>query len=188
MLKSPPKNMMPRWWLACDYEPLAKSADGLAYQLRGKGVKVMTEDEIITNGKVAGSGKTSDAAQKWADTMTSKYDELSVAEPVFGELRNVMDLCVISALIAKEDLLGKANLSLPTLTGSDSKLEPAKWNAPTSVSTQCSVTHKGREFIITASGGVEINSWAIADKTVESSTVSEIRQKAAPKSEGSFYW
>ena len=98
MIKSQPKNMMPRWWMACDYEPMAKSADGLAWQLRGKGVKVMTEDEVIAQGKVAGTGKTSDAAQKWADNMTDKYDELSVAEPVFGELRNVMDLCVISAL------------------------------------------------------------------------------------------
>ena len=35
MIKSQPKNMMPRWWMACDYEPMAKSADGLAWQLRG---------------------------------------------------------------------------------------------------------------------------------------------------------
>lgn len=189
MLRSPPKNMMPRWWMACDYEPLAKSTDGLAWQLRGKGVKVLTEDEIITNGKVTGSGKTSGAAQSWADKMTSKYDELSISEPVFGELRNVMDLCVISALIAKEDLLGKANLQLPTLTGTESKLglEPW-WNAPSTVSTQCSVTHKGREFIITASGGVEINSWAIADKTVVSDTVAASREKAASKGSASLYW
>ena len=188
MLKSAPKNMMPRWWMACDYEPMAKSEDGLAWQLRGKGVKVMTEDDVITKGKVAGTGKTSDAAQKWADNMSAKYDDLSVAEPVFGELRNVMDLCVISALIAKENLLAKANLELPTLLGSESKLQPSEWTAPTQVATQCSVTHKGRNFIITASGGVEINSWAIADKTEEVAAVGETRQKAAAKSAGSLYW
>ena len=92
--------------------------------------------------RLTGTGKTSDAAQKWADNMTAKYDELSVAEPVFGELRNVMDLCVISALIAKENLLAKANLELPTLIGRESKLQPSEWNAPTQVATQCSVTHK----------------------------------------------
>ncbi|MFN0016812.1 MAG: DUF1598 domain-containing protein [Pirellulaceae bacterium] len=188
MLKAAPKNMMPRWWMACDYEPMAKSADGLAWQLRGKGVKVMTEDEVAINGKVAGTGKTSDAAQKWADNMTAKYDELSVAEPVFGELRNVMDLCVISALIAKENLLAKANLEIPTLLGSDQKLQPHEWNAPTQVSTQCSVTHKARNYIITASGGVDINSWAIADKTQEVPAVGETRQKAAAKNAGSLYW
>jgi Protein of unknown function (DUF1598) len=188
MLKSAPKNLMPRWWMACDYEPMAKSADGLAWQLRGKGVKVMTEDSFIAQGKFTASGKTSDAAQKWADTMTAKYDELCVAEPAFGELRNVMDLCVISALIAKENLLAKANLQLPTLMGNESQVQPTEWPAPTQVSTQCSVTHKGRDHIITASGGVEINSWAVADKTQEVPALGETRQKAAPKSTGSLYW
>src|SRR6185436_3405673 len=141
MIKSQPKNVMPRWWMACDYEPMAKSADGLAWQLRGKGVKVMTEDEVIAQGKVAGTGKTSDAAQKWADNMTDKYDELSVAEPVFGELRNAMDLCIISALIAKENLLAKANLKIPTLMGGDSQPTEWNWNAPTQVDTQCSIVH-----------------------------------------------
>jgi DNA-binding protein len=188
MLKAAPKNMMPRWWMACDYEPLAKSADGLAWQLRGRGVKVMTEDEVVANGKVAGTGKTSDAAQKWADTMTAKYDDLSVAEPVFGEVRNVMDLCVISALIAKEKLLAKSHLEVPTLLGTNSKVEPNVWNAPQFVSTECSVTHKSRNYIITASGGVDINSWAIADKTQEVAAVGETRQKAAPKNAGSLYW
>ena len=188
MIKSQPKNMMPRWWMACDYEPMAKSADGLAWQLRGKGVKVMTEDELIVKGKVIGAGKTSDAAQKWADNMTAKYDELSVAEPIFGELRNVMDLCVISALIAKENLLAKANLEIPTLLGSGSKIQPNEWNAPTQVATQCSVVHRGDKYFITASGGVEINSWAIADKTQEVPAVGETRQKAAAKSAGSLYW
>ncbi len=188
MIKSQPKNMMPRWWMACDYEPMAKSADGLAWQLRGKGVKVMTEDEVIAAGKVAGTGKTSDAAQKWADNMTAKYDELSVAEPIFGELRNVMDLCVISALIAKENLLAKANLEIPTILASDSKVQPSEWHAPTQVATQCSVVHRGSKYFITASGGVEINSWAIADKTQEVPAVGETRQKAAAKNAGSLYW
>jgi len=190
LIRSQPKNVMPRWWMACDYEPMAKSADGLAWQLRGRGVKVMTEDEVIAHGKVAGTGKSSDAAQKWADTMTAKYEELSVAEPVFGELRNVMDLCVISALLAKENLLAKANLELPTLMGAASKPQPTewKWDAPTQVATQCSVVHKTGKYFITASGGVDINSWAIADKTQEVSSVGETRQKAAAKNAGSLYW
>ena len=26
-------NVMPRWWLACSYEPIAKSGDGLAFEI-----------------------------------------------------------------------------------------------------------------------------------------------------------
>ena len=40
-------NMMPRWWLAPNYEPLAKTADGLAWELRGPGVKCLTEEDYV---------------------------------------------------------------------------------------------------------------------------------------------
>ena len=189
MLKGPPSNMMPRWWMACNYEPVAKSADGLAWEIRGPGVKVMTEDELIgADGGVKGSGKANPTAQKWADLMTEKYDELAVKEPIFGELRNLMDMCVAAALIAKEDLLAKAGCELPTIADSSSKLGVTSWVAPKHVDTQCSALKKGREYIITASGGVEITSWQVADKTVESAEVGEVRAKAAPKGVASLYW
>jgi hypothetical protein len=185
---APLTNMMPRWWMACDYQPLAKSPDGLAWEIRGPGVKVMTEDELITDeGTVQGTGKTNPVAQKWADTMSGKYEDLSVAEPVFGELRNIMDLCVVAALIAREDMLAKANLELPTLTSPASKLGLTEWNAPKTVSTQCSAVKRGREYIITASGGVAINSWEVASKSVESSEIKQVRA-AAKKGAGSRLW
>src|SRR5439155_3963598 len=127
------------WWMACNYEPLAKSEDGLAWELRGPGVKVLTEDEIIgADGGVTGTGKVSPVAQKWANLMTEHYDELSAKEPVFVELRNLMDACVIAALISKEGLLEKAQLDIPTLRGTDSKLELVSWPQPKTVATQCS--------------------------------------------------
>ncbi|MFM9114771.1 MAG: DUF1598 domain-containing protein, partial [Planctomycetota bacterium] len=53
-------NMMPRWWLACNYEPLVRSEDSLTWELRGPGVKAMTEDDIIAaDGTVTGSGRKS---------------------------------------------------------------------------------------------------------------------------------
>ena len=90
------KNMMPRWWLACDYEPMARTEDGLGWELRGPGVKVMTEtDFVAADGSRTSTGKKGDLAQKWADTMTAHYDELSLKMPIFGQLRNLMDLCVV---------------------------------------------------------------------------------------------
>src|SRR5262245_15039565 len=59
---------MPRWWMACDYEPLGRSEDGLAYEIRGRGVKCLAEDEILdAAGKVTGTGAANPLAQKWAD-------------------------------------------------------------------------------------------------------------------------
>ena len=189
MLKSPPDNMMPRWWMACHYEPIAKGKDGLSWEIRGQGVKVLTEDEIVQgDGSVKGTGKANPVAQKWADLMTEKYDELAVKEPIFGELRNLMDMSVAAALIAKEDLLAKAGCQLPLIADSNSKLGVTSWIAPRFVDTQCSATKRGREYIITASGGVEIASWQVVEKTTDAPEVDTVRSKVAPKGAESLYW
>ena len=54
-----PKTTNPRWWMACNYEPVAKSEDGLAWELRGQGVKCMTENDIIAaDGTAQATGKS----------------------------------------------------------------------------------------------------------------------------------
>jgi hypothetical protein len=175
-------NMMPRWWMACNYEPLGRSEDGLAWELRGTGVKVQTEDEFVDNAKgtVRGSGQASPAAQKWSEQFTAKYDDLSAHEPVFGELRNLMDMCVIAALMTKENLAAKAKCELPELTSKSGRAELAASIAPKKVPTQCSATKKGSNWVITASGGVSINSWEVADKTESRPSISATREKAKP--------
>lgn len=185
-------NMMPRWWLACSYEPMGKSEDGMSWELRGNGVKVMTEDEIVNkDGTVKGSGKANPVAQQWADLMTEKYDELCLKETAFGDLRNVMDLCVISALITKENLLAKAGLEIPTVQGTN-KGSRVKINqnfqAAKQVDSQTSFIKRGKEYIITASGGVDINSWAIADRTEVVPELKSVREKAGARPEAALFW
>jgi hypothetical protein len=91
----------PRWWLAPKYEPLATDGQGLAWELRGPGVQCMAEEDFFSNGQRQQTGKANPLAQKWADSMTNHYDELSAKIPVFGDLRNCMDLAVVGALIQK---------------------------------------------------------------------------------------
>jgi len=178
-------NMMPRWWMACDYEPMARTEDGLGWELRGPGVKVMTESDFVAeDGSRTATGKRSDLAQKWADTMTMNYTKLSSKSPVFGQLRNIMDLSVIAAVIDKHDLAERAGCDLSGLTKSDATL--GAWNAPKTVATQCSVTKRGRDYLITASGGVQIESWQVADKSEVDASVSTIYTKSS-KSEGAWW-
>jgi hypothetical protein len=180
-------DMMPRWWLACDYEPLAKSSDGLAWELRGQGVKAMTEDEIVlADGTTEETGKTSPLAQEWAERMTAHFDELAKAEPIFGQLRNVMDACVVAALIDHERLLEKAACQLPLLMGDEVALQA--YNAPRTIDSQCSFVKRGREYIITASGGVMIESWSAAARSQESPHVEKLRQDTGYNSSTNWWW
>lgn len=183
------KNAMPRWWLACNYQPLAQSEDGLAWQLRGPGVKAMTEDEIIADdGSVAQTGKVSAIPQKWADAMTKNYEELSAEDKIFGELRNVMDMCVIAALLEKENLLTKADLELDMIKSPSSPVQLEKFATPDKVPTFFSAVKKGRQWVITASGGVDINSWAVADNTENVAGMDKLRTEQLASNTNDIWW
>ena len=57
----------PRWWMACDYDALTRSEDGLSWRITGQGVKTLTEqDEIGKDGSAKGTCLlyTSDAADE----------------------------------------------------------------------------------------------------------------------------
>ncbi len=181
-------NMMPRWWLACDYEPLARSEDGLAWELRGQGVQCKTEDDLVANdGTVTPTGRQSPIAARWASEMTRQYDELSERDPVFGQLRNLMDLSVIAALIKREQLMERAGCSLPTLTGQNHDFVLQAWNPPKTVATVCSFIKRGREYLITASGGVQIDAWRYAAQSQVSPHVGQIHA-STPHAENRWWW
>ncbi len=187
-------NATPRWWLAPNYDALVRDPSGLSWELRGPGVKCLTEDSYVAEANgVRQSGKSSPVAQKWADMMTEKYEALSVEYPVFGELRNVMDLAVVGALIAKENLLQKAGLELPILLGTQKVIEvDHDLPVPKTVDTQASVIKKGRNWVISASGGVEISSWHVADnhrvaEGAETETLAKARTNVMPAAD-TWWW
>jgi hypothetical protein len=188
LVRSVNANLTPRWWMACNYEPVLRSEDGLAWELRGQGVKVLTEDEFVADdGTVRQTGRTSGPAERWAQLMTEKYDELSVKEPVFGELRNLMDLCVAAAIIARNDLAAAAGCDLSVLTRPQGGAVVETWNAPKTIATQCSFVKHGTRYVIAASGGVQIESWQVAANEKVSPQVADVRKQSA-SSTSSWWW
>jgi hypothetical protein len=99
-----------------------------------------------------------------------------------------MDLCVVSALIAREDMLHRVKLELPSIVSEKEGARIQSFNAPKEVATQCSLTKSGNKFIINASGGVEINSWSVIEKFEEDADMGKLREKAAGKQGEAFWW
>src|SRR4029079_5515683 len=112
---------------------------------------------VLANGERRPSGKPGRLAKKWADNMTAHYEELSVKDPVFGQLRNCMDLAVVGALVVQQNLTERCGHSFPVLLNSNT-LPVEQFNIPKQVDSQASVLKKGRNWLVSASGGVEINS------------------------------
>ena len=177
----------PRWWLEPQCEVL-RDPDGLAWDLRNSSVKCLTEEDVAAaNGTFRHTGKASPAAQKWADLMTDKYPELAAADPIFGQLHNCMDLAVVAAMIVKERLTEKAGDGLPVLMDSSS-VTTGVFHAPKQTESISSWVKKGRNWLVSTSGGVKINSWAIADKARRSDSVAGIRAKSAAADGAAWWW
>jgi hypothetical protein len=183
-----PRNAMPRWWMAVNYEPLLKDADALTWQLRGTGVQVLTEEGFLgARGTiVAGREKENSLAKKWSQTMTDKYEALSSALPVFGELRNCMDLAVVAALVTKENLAGRAGCDLSLLLD-EKRVAVAEYQVPRMIDSRASLIRKGRDWIVSISGGVEVDSWSVLNRVEVSGELAKTRAQAAP-AEGNRWW
>lgn len=179
------KSMMPRWWLAPNYEPMSRDAEGLAWELRGQGVQCMTEeDHFGADGKRVASKKAGNAAQRWAKNLTDRYSELAQHDSAFGMLRNAMDLAVVAALLEKEGLLELAGLQLPQLTAAAAIVE---YPAPTQVDSKVSFVKQGRNWVVSASGGVQFLPWLVADKTEQNDDLGTVRQQLTDSSDR-WYW
>ena len=77
--------------------------------------------------------------------MTEKYAELAVADPIFGQLQNCMELAVVGALVVKERLTEKAGYSMPTLLESPA-VKPDAFNAPKQVREQGQRAEEGPQL------------------------------------------
>ncbi len=181
-------NILQRWWLEPKYESVLRSPDGLAWQFNGAGVKCLTEEDFATaSGQLRHEGKSSEIAQKWADNMTEHYDELALAEPVFGDLRNCMQLALVGAIVAHEHLVDRAGCNLPALM-QESAMKTLVLPVPSQVDSRVSMVKQGHNWIISASGGISIHPGKIAGQARESSAPAEARAKAQSAGRSAWYW
>jgi hypothetical protein len=179
----------PRWWMACDYEALTKSEDGLAWKLSGQGVKTLTEQDIIAeDGTAEGAGTTDKLAQQWASKMTENFTKLSKEMPVFSDLQNIMDMTIVATLIVQERLADRAGLDLSVLAQESESLQLASYTVPKAVDPQCSYIRGQSGWVVTASGGVDINAFEVVQKQVSDPGVAETRTSAIAAVTSDRWW
>ncbi len=191
MIKAGPRgmnNMMPRWWLAPNYAGVLASPDGMAYELKGAGVKCVAEEDFLkADGSKERGAKPNLVSKKWADSMTAHYDELAAKESIFGELRNCIDVAVVAALMTKEHLTEKAGHSFPELLNAKD-LPTEQYHAPHHVNSIASLMQKGSNWVITVSGGVQIDSWTPVMKPEPSEKLVSVRAAEAMTPGKSWWW
>jgi hypothetical protein len=181
-------NMLPRWWLQPDYQPLLRDDAGLAWEIRGAAVRCMAENDFLdANGQPRPSGRSDPVTQRWADLMTSRYRDLAQADPVFAQLQGCMDLAVVSALIVKHRLMSKAGYEFAVLAGATDGLSTLEIDAPKQVATNATLARKGKKTMI-AAGGVQMNPWTLVDKAEKNTGVAKVYAKASGAQRTTWWW
>jgi hypothetical protein len=182
-------NQNPRWWMACNYDSLAKSEDGLAWKLSGQGVQTLTEQDLVNqDGTVTGAGKVDKLAAQWAERMTKHFPELAKQISVFADLQNLMDLTVVATLISQEQLAATAGIDLSVLMGEQESVPLTSYTVPRAIDPQCSFVHGRTGWTVTASGGVDINAHEVIRHQVADPSVGEVRTAAFATNRTATWW
>ncbi|MGE0607517.1 MAG: DUF1598 domain-containing protein [Pirellulales bacterium] len=185
---SSPKMATPRWWLATRYQPLLRDADGLAWELRGPGVECRTEEHRLdAAGSARQTGQAGPAAIRWAKNMTDHYAELGTRAPIFAELQGVMDLAVVAALLGDQGLYDRGGWSLPMLRD-PAAIQLSEFHVPASVPSLANLTRARQATVVSVSGGVEIDPWAVLQSIEEAPELSAARQQSVPRASQRWWW
>ena len=146
-----------RWWFTPNYECLKVTRDGLAMELIGEGVQLLGEDKLIgADGSLAAGGaKPGRASEMYTTSFTRKYPDIAKANPVYAQMRNLIDLLVAAAFIREQDFYGRADWRLGVL-GDEKSLPVATLDNPTKVMCAVNAEWKGSRLFAPAGGGVSI--------------------------------
>ena len=156
----PPDLDVLRMWFTLNYQAILANEDHTAFQLRGPGVQVLTENQVLTEqGQRLPTGNSDPLYKEFAANFSRHFDGLAAKYPVYADLQNVCDLAMVAALIESNNLGDLANWHR-TLFGTTGSYEPTLYNAPTEVDTVANyVEVSAKQVVFVVSGGVRVNPW-----------------------------
>ena len=147
-------NSLLRWFFQPNYDCVTISQDMNAIELSGNAVKLVGEDESVNRaGERQGKGRMNAASRAYCDSFTKNYDKLAATNPLWAELRNVMDLSIAAAFIQKFDLYGKAGWAMETF-GDETQLQTKVMNSPNYVAPVANLVRRGNTRMFPIAGGV----------------------------------
>ncbi len=104
----PPALDVLRWWFTLNFDHVKTTKARDAFQLQGPGVKVLCENEMLTErGERVHTGASDELNQQFANSFTAHFDALATKYPVYAELRNIFSIALVAAVIRSEDMAGR---------------------------------------------------------------------------------
>ncbi len=150
----PPLDVL-RWWFTINYDALEATHDHDGFEFRGQGVKVLSENEMLTEtGQRVHTGASDVLNSEFARNFTKHFPELSARYPIYADLQNIFDLALLGALMRSEHLADRIEWHL-TYFGNPQQYRVEKSASPETVETV--INHRivnGSLILVAVSGGV----------------------------------
>lgn len=175
-LRTPPRQMLQRWWFTPQESCVRVGDKGLAIEFVGQGVELRTEDKVIgPNGQlIASPDEPHPASRAYATSFTTKYPEIASRSPVYAQMRNCIDVLVAAAHLRRENLYQQANWNAELLR--DERRLPIE-TLPTPKAAPCLVNAlwKQNRLLAPTGGGVSIDADSLLDVAARLPTDSPVQ-------------
>ena len=184
----PPMDVV-RWWFTMNYEGIASDEQGELFELRGQGVKVLSETEFLNEqGERVHTGKAVGPTLEFATDFTEHFGKLAQKYSVYGELENVFDLSLAANLIRQKNLANKINWTPTYFASPNSSTDFAYQVSLDQTPEMVDTVMNERTFrqtvgsqrlihrILGVSGGVEFDSNPLTSKVQVDETMESVDQ------------
>ncbi|MDA7951917.1 MAG: DUF1598 domain-containing protein [Pirellulaceae bacterium] len=150
------RNALVRWYFTPEYKTISVSEDGNAMRLTGQGVKLISASELVKrDGQRVSAVKVDPASRAFTESFTRQYTKLAAREPLFAQLKNVMDMSIVAAFIQEQGFYEKSNWSMNYL-GNEDLYPIERLNTPKYVETAVNAVWKGSQLLTPVGGGVTV--------------------------------
>lgn len=197
---APPPMDVLRWWFTLNYDAVNATQARNAFELRGQGVQVLSENELLTQrGERVHTGKSDELNGEFAHSFTKHFPELAAKYPIYAELKNIFDLALVAALLKAEDLPNQVDWHMTHFSPSKQEnavpFEVELGVAPSQVETV--INHRlinGKQIVAGVSGGVTVEPRKlISASSVRTGTFSSMKYHhdgSAPKNlpRNAWWW
>jgi hypothetical protein len=185
-------NALQRWYFVPEYQCVRIAEDDLGIELVGEGVKLCGADEVVMpDGSRLSSNRADRASTAFTEAFTKLYPKIAARNPVYAQLRCLIDLAVLAAYMQEHDAYGKAGWSAKTLL--DEKAYPVETRpVPKEVETAINAVWRGNRLLTPIGGGVTMYPRRALDPPNllmdEQEEVAAARKTASKLPETAWYW
>jgi hypothetical protein len=185
-------NALQRWYFVPDYKCVRIAEDDLAIELVGEAVKLCGADEVVqADGTRLSADRADRASRAFTETFTRQYPRIAATNPVYAQLRTLVDLVVAAAYMQEHDAYGQAGWEATTLC--DEAAYPVETlPAPQEVETAIKAVWKKNRLLTPIGGGVTMHPRLAIDPPNllmdEKGDVSAARATAKDLPATGWYW